>query len=58
MSTRAKKTRKPNRGSFKAGPDPRRHRFTCEERQRGYQTAMNGRDVNVIAWVLRRVRGY
>lgn len=27
--------RKPNRGSFKKGPDPRRHQFSEEERAKG-----------------------
>lgn len=37
-----KKTeRKPkNRGQFRKGKDPRRHKFTTQECQRGYQNAM------------------
>src|SRR4051794_35376984 len=39
---RGRKRRQPNRGSFRpvasAGPDPRRHVFTPEERSRGGQT--------------------
>jgi len=27
--------RRPNRGSFRKGPDPRRHTFTAAERRRG-----------------------
>lgn len=34
-STRGRKKRKANRGSFRKGPDPRRHIFTAEERRRG-----------------------
>lgn len=40
--TRGRKTKGANRGSFRpvavAGPDPRRHVFTYEERSRGGQT--------------------
>lgn len=34
------RTRRENRGRFKPGPDPRRHRFTTEERQRGFWNAI------------------
>jgi hypothetical protein len=36
----ARKKRKPNSGSFKPGPDPRRHQLTHLERCRGYQSLM------------------
>lgn len=29
-----------NRGRFRKGPDPRRHRFTVEECQRGFWSAV------------------
>jgi hypothetical protein len=32
-------TRRENRGRFKPGSDPRRHRFTVEECQRGFWKA-------------------
>ena len=39
---RGRQKRRPNRGSFRpvaiAGPDPRRHVFTAEERSRGGKT--------------------
>ncbi len=50
-------TRKPNRGSFRPGPDARRNVFTTEERRR-YQNAMNEDNAHVDAWVFPRVRGY
>ncbi len=53
-----KTTRTPNAGSFRPGPDARRHKFTPDERRRGYQTAMSKSDAHVVAWVFRRVRGY
>lgn len=31
---------KPNRGQFRRGPDPRRHRFTRDECQRGFWAAI------------------
>jgi hypothetical protein len=53
MASNAKKTRRVNGRSFRPGPDTRRHMFTTEERERGYQTAWHDRDINVIAWVFR-----
>ena len=54
--------RKPNRGSFAQGYEPRRHVFTAAERKRGYAHAFAGggkcADVRVAAWVWRKVRGY
>lgn len=32
--------RKANTGSFRQGPDPRRHSFTAEERSRGFWNAI------------------
>ena len=32
--------RRKNRGQFRRGPDPRRHRFTVEECQRGFWAAI------------------
>jgi hypothetical protein len=32
--------RRPNRGQFRRGPDPRRHRFAREECQRGFWNAI------------------
>ena len=46
--------RKLTDGRFRPGPDPRRHVFTTEERQRGYQAAMSSPDPWVVAWVFRR----
>jgi len=34
-------TRPKNRGQFRTGPDPRGHRFTVEECQRGFWSAIN-----------------
>jgi hypothetical protein len=34
------RTRKANAGSFKPGPDTRRHKFTREECSRGFWTAI------------------
>jgi hypothetical protein len=33
-------TKSANRGQFRRGPDPRRHRFTRAECQRGFWTAL------------------
>jgi hypothetical protein len=54
-------TRQPNSGSFRPGPDPRRHPFTHEERCRGYVTALERLgtgDARVYAWLWRRIRAY
>jgi hypothetical protein len=48
--------RRANATSFRRGLDPRRHVLTRAERRRGYQSAMAGSDVHVVAWVFRRVR--
>jgi hypothetical protein len=32
--------RRPNAGSFKPGPDPRRHKFTAAECSQGFWTAI------------------
>jgi hypothetical protein len=50
-----------NATSFKAGPDPRRHLFTQEERSKGYRTTMARAAAGLIdpfigEWVRRRVR--
>jgi hypothetical protein len=50
-----------NATSFRPGPDPRRHRFTAEERSRGYRTTMARAAEGLIdpfigEWVRRRVR--
>ncbi len=34
-------TKRPNRGQFKKGFDPRRHTFTTEECQRGFWSALD-----------------
>lgn len=47
--------RKPNRGSFRAGPDKRRHRFTQQEQSRGFYAALQGGAP--YHWLLFRVRG-
>jgi len=38
--TSTKPARKANRGSFKPGPDPRRHKFTREECSAGFWSAL------------------
>jgi hypothetical protein len=56
-----KKKRRGNRGSFAKGPDPRRHVFSQEERQRGYANArarLGQGDVSLFAWLWRKVRSY
>jgi hypothetical protein len=50
-----------NQTSFRPGPDPRRHRFTQEERARGYRTTMDRAAAGILSpaigeWVRRRVR--
>jgi hypothetical protein len=54
------KRRKPNKGSFRPGPDPRRHVFTRAERRLGYYRALriNDNDIDTAAWFYRKVRGY
>jgi hypothetical protein len=39
-TTPERKKRTANRGSFKPGPDPRRHKFTREECSAGFWTAI------------------
>lgn len=57
MSTSANNTtRKPNEGSFRPGPDARRHTVTTDERRRGYQAAMNSRDARCRVGVPARLR--
>jgi hypothetical protein len=50
--------RKPNRGSFRPGPDRRRHRFTPQERSRGgraaWRLAMFERP-HLLAWLQRKI---
>lgn len=50
-----KKARKPNRGSFKNGPDKRRHKLTWEDRSKGFYTTLNR--VGNYHWLICRVRG-
>lgn len=48
-------------GRFLPGPDRARHALTRAERRRGYRNAMRrtlAKDVNVHAWLFRKVRGY
>ena len=40
MSAAAQKPAQPNRGRFKTGPDPRRHKFTKEECSDGFWAAI------------------
>lgn len=63
LKTASKRRRKKvNTGSFKPGPDPRRHNFTTRERKRGYLSAVSGvgkcNNPQISAWVFRRVRAY
>jgi hypothetical protein len=55
-----KQQRKANGGSFKPGPDPRRHTFTRAERQRGFKQAQEStmRDTGLHRWWLTRIRSY
>jgi hypothetical protein len=39
-STTQSRKRSANRGSFRPGPDPRRHKFTPEECSQGFWTAI------------------
>lgn len=53
--------RRPNRGSFQPGPDPRRHVFTQTERRKGYASAWNQSarvSADLHAWLWRKVRSY
>jgi hypothetical protein len=56
----SKKARKPNKGSFRQGPDPRRHVFTKAERRLGYYRALRSNDfsIDTAAWFYRKIRGY
>ena len=61
MSTIKKKL--PNSGSFKPGPDPRRHQLTRDERRKGYQMFLLGVQLKrypsrLSASVRKRIRGY
>lgn len=40
LSTNEPRVRSANRGSFRKGPDPRRHKFTPEECSAGFWTAI------------------
>ena len=57
-STTKNTTRKPNRGSFRPGPDACLYTFTTDERRRGYQVAMYERDWDTASYVFRKVRGH
>ncbi len=52
--------RKANRGSFRKGPDPRRHVFSRAERKRGYRAAHANtfKEPWKHAWFLRMIRSY
>lgn len=56
----AKTPRKANSGSFKPGPDPRRHKFTRTEQRLGYYRALlsNAADWDASAWFYRKIRSY
>lgn len=45
--TSTETTRKANAGSFKPGPDPRRHKFTREECSAGFWTAISVHGVSI-----------
>lgn len=49
------KPRKANKGSFRRGPDKRRHTFTYEERSKGFFSALQR--VGNYHWLICRVRG-
>jgi hypothetical protein len=57
-----RKKRQATAGSFRPGPDPRRHVFTRAECRLGYAHAMLGKgkcnDPKVCAYVWRKVRKY
>lgn len=60
MSSR-RKGRRPNKGSFRPGYDPRRHAFTDEERKRGHErakAACSAHSVERAAWFFRHIRSY
>lgn len=52
--------RKANKGSFRPGPDPRRHVFTRAERRLGYYRALKANDYSsaTAAWFYYKIRGY
>lgn len=53
-----KRRRKPNPGSFKPGPDPRRHRFSREECRLGLMIAYATATPEVAEWLRLKVKTY
>ena len=54
MSPKRCKKSRPNKGSFKPGYDPRRHRFTRDECRLGLYVAYANATPDVKRWLLRR----
>jgi hypothetical protein len=55
------KKRRPNRTSFKPGPDPRRHRFSNAQQKKGHAHAVERaleRGWDLSAWLYRKVRSH
>lgn len=56
--TRRRKKRRPNSGSFRKGPDPRRHVFTRDECRVGLMIAVATATPAVAEWLRNKVRCY
>lgn len=58
MSRKRRRDRAPNSGSFRKGPDPRRHVFTRDECRLGLMIAVATATPAVAAWLRNKVRSY
>lgn len=58
MSRKRPRSRTPNSGSFRKGPDPRRHVFTRDECRLGLMIAVATATPAVAAWLRNKVRSY
>lgn len=58
MPRTRRRKRKPNSGSFRKGPDPRRHVFTRDECRLGLMIAYATASPEVALWLRDKLRSY
>lgn len=58
MPRKRRRSRRPNSGSFRKGPDPRRHVFTRDECRLGLMIALATATPEVAQWLRGKVRSY
>jgi hypothetical protein len=58
MPRKRRRDRRPNSGSFRKGPDPRRHVFTRDECRLGLMIAYATATPEVALWLRNKVRSY